>query len=191
MTNKLAAAFNTRFDQYTPPAPFNKPNAWDDWPPAPNITEYPTDDSTEFVDSRIGMGDWDFEAYWLDKHAGFLPPNGWSNLNRPKRWDVYLWEIEQGLIPDAPVPSHLYTGDYPPPRSIPERRLLHVAVLSCEALGLTGGKSTGVVFAPDGFAKMFLINKASGPPVGEVYAEYIGWSANEDSDYHVEIQLYE
>lgn len=192
MSNVQAAAFNTRFDQYTPPAPFNKPNAPELWPPAPNIMEYPHDATTEFTDSRFGLGDWDFDSYWASYHPTTGKPNGWSNMNRPTRWAVYNWEIENEIPAiGQPDPEHLYSGEYPPPRSIPERRLLHVAVLSCEAMGLSGGKSSGVIFAPDGFAKMFLIDKAEGPPVGEVYAEYLGWASNDDSDYHVEVQLYE
>lgn len=198
MTNKTTSAVNTRFDIYEPPSPFNKPNAYREWPPAPNVMTYPHDSTFRLIggatNDRFGNGDWDFDAYWAANHAGVAKPNGWSNSNRPTRWAVYNWEISTpGMIPPAgrPVASHLNnTGNYPPPRSIPERRLLHVAVLSCAALGIKG-KTTAPVFTPDGFAKMFLYRPADGPPNAVIYGEYLGWSLDEDANYHVDIQLYE
>lgn len=193
MTNKTTAAVNVRFDIYDGPAPFNK-TAWKDYPPAPNVMAYPNDQTWRVTDNRFGNGDWDFDAYWASNHPGLAPPNGWGNTTkRPARWDVYSWEIANNAIPTAgrPVAGHLNTsGVYPPPRSDANRRLLHVAVASCEAIGLTGGKKTGTIFAPDGFAKMFFHRPAEGPPNAVAYAEYVGWSAEQDANYHVDIQLY-
>lgn len=195
MSNKTAAALNTRFDAYgePPAAPFNQPDAWQLWPPAPNVTEYPLDSSTEMTDARFGQGDWDFDNYWAAEHPALPAPNGWSNSSLPSRWDVYNWEIDNGAVPASgtPDPTHLHTGAYPPAVSDAGRRLFYVAVLSCEALGLTGGKSDAVVFAPDGFARIFMLRKAEGPPVGEFYGEYLGWAGRGDANYHVEVQLYE
>jgi hypothetical protein len=194
MTNKTTSAVNTRFDVYDNPAPFNKPNAWRDWPPAPNVIDYPLDSVWNVSDPRFGTGQWDFETYWAANHSGMPAPEGWNNsTNRPSRWAVYNWEIANNAVPAAgqPNPAHVYTGDYPPPRSIPERRLLYVAVLSCNALGLTGGKATAAIFQPDGFAKMFLVRKAEGPPNAVMYAEYVGWAEETDANFHVDIQLYQ
>lgn len=195
MSQKTAAAFNTRMDVYGPPSPFNQADAPDNWPPAPNVMEYPLDATTVGTDSRFGTGDWDFSTYWATHHPGVPPGAGnWANPAQPQRWEVYNWEIANGAIPPAgePDPSHIYTGDYPPPPSVPERRLFYVGVLSCEALGLTGGKKTSPLISdPDGFAKIFMIRQAVGPPVGEVYAEYVGWGEESDGNYHVDIQLYE
>lgn len=193
---KTTSAVNTRFDIYGPPAPFNKPSAAANWPPAPNVMPYPHDNTNRVIagvgNTRFGNGDWDFDAYWATNHPTQAKPNAWSNLNRPTRWAVYLWEIDNNAIPPSgrPTPSHIYTGDYPPPRSIPERRILHVAVASCEALGIKG-KSDAVLFDPDGFAKMFLYQPAKPPSNAAIYAEYLGWSQEEDAHYHVDIQLYE
>ena len=193
MTQKTTAALNTRFDIYGPPAPFNRPDAPANWPPAPNVSAYPLDNSLEMTESRLGRGDWDFEGYWATHHPTRVAPGGWNNLSPPTRWQVYNWELNNSAVPAAgqPDPAHLYLGDYPPPPSVAERRLLHVGVVSCQALGLTGGKSDGVVFEPDGFARIFLIAPSEGPPNAEIYGEYTGWSGRGDKEIHVDIQLYE
>ncbi len=191
MTQQTRRGVNTRFDQYEgPPHEFNPAR----YPPAPNISAYPLDQTTEPGDARFGRGDWNFEQYWQQNHPpGSVPPSGWSNLAPPTRWDVYNWEINHDAIPEGgqPTPEHLYTGDYPPPESVAERRLLHVAVLSCQALGLTGGKSSGVIFEPDGFAKIFLTSPVDTSPDAEIHGEYVGWAGRDDKEIQVDIQLYE
>lgn len=189
MTNKMKDAINTRFDEYGPAGGFTPQTH----PPAPNVMAYPLDTSTDLLDARFGNGDWDFDGYWAINHPTRVKPNGWSNLNRPSRWQVYNWEIDNGAVPVSGQPdaSHLYSGDYPPPVSNAERRLLHVAVVSCEASGLTGGKKSSVVFPPDGFAKVFLVQPAGGPPDATIFGEYIGWSGRGDANYHVDVRLYE
>ena len=193
MTQKTTAGINTRFGIYGPPSPFNRPDAPDLYPPAINVSAYPLDNTTELHDSRLGRGDWDFEGYWAANHPGRPAPGGWNNLAPPTRWQVYNWEIDNSAIPPTgqPNPAHLHLGDYPPPPSDANRRLLHVGVVSCQALGLTGGKSSGVIFEPDGFAKIFLIAPSEGPPNAEIYGEYTGWSGRGDKQIHVDIQLYE
>jgi hypothetical protein len=189
MTNKMKDAINTRFDEYGAAGGFDP----DSHPPAPNIMAYPLDNSTDMLDARFGKGDWDFDSYWATHHPTRVKPNGWTNLNRPSRWQLYNWEIDNGAVPvtGQPDPSHLYNGDYPPPVSDASRRLLHVAVVSCEATGLTGGKKSTVVFPPDGFARIFLVQPAGGPPNATIYGEYVGWSGRDDSNYHVDVRLYE
>jgi hypothetical protein len=189
MTNKMKDAVNTRFDQYGSAGGFT----FRDSPPAPNVMGYPLDATTDMLDNRFGRGDWDFDGYWAAQHPSSVKPNAWSNLNRPSRWEVYNWEIANNRIPLAgqPDPSHLYTGDYPPPVSNPERRMLEVAVVSCDAAGLTGGKKSSVVFPPDGFARIFLVKPADGPPSATIHGEYVGWSGRGDSNYHVDVRLYE
>lgn len=193
MAMATASGLNTRFDRYGPPSPFNRPDAPSNWPPAPNVSAYPPDRSTDPQDDRFGVGDWDFEAYWAEHHPGTVPPGGWNNLSPPSRWEVYNWEISQNAIPEAgqPTPEHLYTGEYPPPPSVPERRMIHVAVLSCEALGVTGGRRSGVIFEPDGFARIFLTAPAEGPPDGRIHGEYLGWAGEDQKEIQVDIQLYE
>ena len=42
-TTQTAAAINTRLDVYGPPAPFNRPTAYQEFPPAANVIDYPRD----------------------------------------------------------------------------------------------------------------------------------------------------
>lgn len=187
MTQKTKAAINTRFGDYTSPAPFNRSDAPDLWPPDFNITEYPSDEGSLGIDSRFGNGVWDVDAYWASAHppsttapAG-LKANGDGPGNEPTRYQTHQWEVDNGMIPVTPSQG-VPTAD---------RRLLHVAVISCTAAGLAGGKSTAVISRPDGFAKIFLTRKATNPPSAEIWGEYAGWVDESDSNYHVDVQLYE
>jgi hypothetical protein len=179
MTAKTRAGWNTRFGIYDGPNPFQ--NYDSDWPPAPNVVPYPLDSSSDPVDSRIGAGDWDFDSYWSTNH-GTPAPNGWSNVSLPTRYEVYQHEVAN----DIPV-----AGQPTDPAGPESRRVMNMAVLSCEALGITGGKKSGVIFPRDGFARMFLVKPAEGPPDVTFYGEFIGWAQDTDDNYHVQIQLYE
>lgn len=209
MTNQTASALNTRFDLYNPPSPFNRPNAPSLFPPAPNVINYPRDLTWDAVpgDARFGNGDWNRTQYWSDYHAWkglYLTPSGYDSMNR---YEVYLWEISESKIPARapatpgfnaglpafdgnPDPSHVYTGDYPPPRTIPDRRVIHVAVANCIAHDLTG-KKTFPLIAPEGFARLFITEQVASPPNADIYVEYIDWSDESDENFHVDIQLYE
>ncbi|HEY9032998.1 MAG TPA: pilus assembly protein TadG-related protein [Pseudomonadales bacterium] len=180
MTQKMQSAINTRFDEYDPPAPFNNASAPTLWPPAPSVTEYALD-ATTLADARFGTGDWPYND-WADALVARygIDPRG-SLGSMASRWQAYNWEISQGLILQEPVHT---AGSV-------DRRRLFVAVVSCQAAGLDGGKSTAVVAGNDGFAKIFLIKKADGPPNATIYGEYIGWGDQDDSEYHVDVQLYE
>jgi hypothetical protein len=152
--------------------------------------DYPHDATTRSIDDRFGNGDWNFDAYWSAAHPGVAAPNGWSNLNRPARWDVYNYEIDNSLVPDTaphlgrPTPGHVSAG------SVPKRRLISVAIVSCATMGL-GGSSGGPVRAPDGYAKIFYYRKADGPPNLRAWGEYVGWEEASSDTYHVDVQLYE
>jgi hypothetical protein len=187
MANSTTDGINTRFDQYS--SLFK--NGWTKYPPAPDVVDYPGDASTLAIDNRFGRGDWDFNTYWNNAHPGLPAPNGWSNLNRPLRWQVYNWEISNGKVPNIapayagrPKASHVSAG------SVATRRLVTVAVLSCAAMQLQG-RSGGPVRNPDGFAKMFLYRQADGPPNLAAWGEYVKWIDVGDSDYHKEVLLYE
>lgn len=191
MAQKTKAAINTRFDQYGPqlPKPPDGMTDWQAWPPAPNIAEYPLDSTWQTIagvpNGRFGTGQWPVVQYWQDKY-GTTPPMGWNDASPPKRWEVYQYEIANPdpAHPVTPSASHMPWGDA-------ERRVLYVAVASCEALGI-GGKSDAVLNDPDGFARIFLIQKAQDPSDKlEIYGEYEGWSMEQDAHYHVDLQLYE
>lgn len=196
LANKTMAGINTRFDVYDHP-PFKGAGAPVDYPPAPNVVEYPAfrpeDPKGESfrtingLTDRFGNGDWDFEGYWAEKHGITPRPNGWNNTtNRPLRSQVYAYETTTALMNPQP-PTHA-AGDI-------TRRELHVAVASCVALGIKGGGSTPyLLMSPDGFARMFLVKKAANPGNSgqlQIMAEYMGWAEETDAHYHVDIQLYQ
>jgi len=199
MTNKTAAGVNTRFDEYrfglTP----------SDFKPAPNITNYGGYDDVaqsgigddgkrrwrdsrfdiDFKDldlsnplNRIGDGDWDRVDYFNTNHPTGARPSDWATTITRKQ--VYDWEISSGNIPFQPTHT----------AGIPERRVIHVAVLSCNALGVGPGEIFPIV-DPDGFAKLFITERVEDPPDTNILVEYVGWATERDEDYHVVVQLYE
>lgn len=179
---------NTRFDEYGLP-PFNGPSPWIDYPPAPVIVEYFDDEPTPDADNRIGSGEWDRAGYFAKYHGGTLPPD-WATITRA---ETYLWENEAGgfNLPDDSDPS---TDELPDvthtANSVVDRRIWHMAVLSCEALELHGSDTLPVV-EPDGFAKLFITKKATDTPNLQIWTEFMGWASQSDQDYHVVVQLYE
>ena len=180
--NSARHAINTRFDIYEGNFNSKKNNA--DFRPAENVTKgyLPSggggggggagcntalDTATpptamgfpiEAIDlsTRLGDGNWDFEAYWGINHPTTTAPHGWSNTNRPPRYDVYLWELANE-IPDNsgaggedgnPTCSSSTVGPEP------DRRIIYAAVLNCDALDLTGGSGETVPALT--FIKMFI-----------------------------------
>jgi hypothetical protein len=187
MAQPTTNGINTRFDQYKSTFSGN----WSSYPPAPNIVDFPSDASTQAIDDRFGNGDWDFNTYWSGAHTGLLAPNNWSNLNRPSRWAVYNWEISNGKVPNSPpsyagqaTPAHMSSG------SVASRRLITIAVLSCNALGLKG-RASGPVSSPDGYAKVFLYREADGPPNLAAWGEYVQWDDVGGNQFHKDVLLYE
>ncbi len=183
MTNKTAAAVNTRFDIYDGPPPFKEESSpWLLYPPAPNIVSFGEDyrDSNLTEENRIGNGNWDRFGYFTANHAGVTWPVDWATIGRA---ETYLWELEQGYE-QAPNPAHVTA------ETVPDRRIWHVAVLSCEALGLSGSDTVPVI-EPDGFAKLFVTETVAPPPNTDIYVEFMGWARQQDQDYHVVVQLYE
>jgi len=153
------------------------------------------------------------EAY-LSPPVGAPPMVG---LITPLRWDVYNWEITntRTLEPEDPDPAVPHTPGpglsgppshvlplctTPPPPcptppcsrtcTLPERRLLTVAVIRCEALSINGS-SDAVVNSPDGYAEIFVYKKAKPPSDATISGEYIRWLEPGDANTHVDVQLYE
>lgn len=203
MTQKTAAAINTRLDVYGPPAPFNRPTAYQEFPPAANVIDYPRDLTWRVEDVRFGNGDWDRNAYFTTFHdwQGHVRPSGWSTMTR---WQAYSWEIESGLLPSRsplqvtddptydgiPLAAHLYTGEYPPPRSDAARRVLFVAIIDCIAQGV-GGATTVTLGPHEGFAKLFLTEHVNPPPDASIFVEFIKWADETEAEYHIDVQLYD
>jgi hypothetical protein len=185
---KMTQAINTRFDEYDPAGDFNASKA----PPAPNIYEYMDVDSRVAIPDldadRFSRGDWKYNEWKAAQEAMYRRPvvNAPWGMETPLRYHVYNWEIANDRILAKPDASST--------AGPAERRVFAVAVLSCQALSLKGRMST-LVNDPDGFAKIFIHRKATGPSGGpdggEIFGEYIGWSGPGDANYHVNIQLYE
>ncbi|HEY9148855.1 MAG TPA: pilus assembly protein TadG-related protein [Gammaproteobacteria bacterium] len=206
MAEPGSAAINTRFDEYGAPF-FNKASDKKNYPPAENVTSYggydglnqTTDgskdgkviwrdsnlqDLSNFDEgSRIGNGDWDRVDYFEGYHSEIESrPANWNTTIT--RQEVYDWEINSGNIPKPPEDGE-YDTDFR------DRRVFYLAVVSCNALEVKPGKHIPIV-APDGFAKVFITERAGDPSDGtNLLVEYMGWATEEDDDYHVTVQLYE
>jgi hypothetical protein len=131
--------------------------------PDPLIKKLPRDN--HFV-HRFGNGDWhdefccDPDDYWPVNHPDRpLDPPDELGLT-PTRHQVYRWEVENSQIPSPPITTSIEDGDASDgtscyagpatcqdpfdcpddPNLILDRRELIVAVINCDALGLTGNE---------------------------------------------------
>lgn len=166
---------------------------------------------------RVGAGDWDFVTYLERNHnrpasvtiAGttyvinyttrtFAP----ANL-RPSRYQVYRWEIDTNRIPNVNGYNQPNTKEKGAPAcysggsvsDTPDRRLLYVAVLDCQALTqqglLTGGNSSGAL-PVTAFARMFLTEPVEQGVNADIYAEFNGVvePGKDDDVIRDQVQLY-
>jgi hypothetical protein len=142
----------------------------------------------------MGEGNWDFDTYWQVNHGDARRPpnlNGGpaSNADAPSRYRVYRYEIEQGRVADVSVggesgaPACYSGGDL---SAMPERRILHAAVVNCQSLQLEGEVQFKVPVAA--FAKLFLTL-----PLGsktDLYVEMVGLVRPGDGVNYDVVQLY-
>ncbi|MFC3321152.1 TadE/TadG family type IV pilus assembly protein [Mesorhizobium cantuariense] len=182
---QVNAGLNTRFDLYS--GSLNKENKNWAYRPASNVrkgqkngcTKYdPVADGTalplppgdNYDVGHPGMSDKITDAtsfwtpYWNANHGGAYPPipsltNPVSNTAPASRYDVYKYEIANGLVGDkslAPTretgtPS-CFKGANPTPD--PDRRLLNLAIVNCKA---NEDKINGhTKLKPDGYASVFV-----------------------------------
>jgi len=177
-TNQFRNGMNARFDTG------NRSNKR----PAQNIVSYPRDNN--LTGSRIvGNGSWNPITYWSDTHPGDAQP---ASLSTYTRYQTYLYELGERFARNGaqtlyPVPSPLpagYTVVNPPARDLPsggtpgstpstdiKRRIVRVAILKCEALGVAGSHSYPTFGR---YVDMFLTEAVTAPPVADAYAEVIG-----------------
>ena len=165
------------------------------WPigsPPNHVTGLPLD-RTWPIDS-MGEGNWDFDTYWQVNHADSRPPpnlNGGaaSNDDVPSRYRVYRYEIEQGRVADVSLggesgaPACYSGGDL---SGMPDRRILHAAVVNCQSLQSEGEVQFKVPVAA--FAKLFLTL-----PLGsktDLYVELVGLVRPGDGVSYDVVQLY-
>lgn len=220
MTQKTTSAINTRFDMYDSHFPEDDWANWPPALNIYEYKDVDAPVAVPGLDgTRFSQRDWKYADWVVAQTEAYLgPPVGAPSMNglvTPLRWDVYKWEIanSRALAPDPdplphvprPVsglahqlplcgPNEDPDADQdpatPPTCVMPERRVLIVAVIRCDALGING-KSTVMVNSPDGFAEFFVYKKAKGPSGATISGEYIGWLEPGDRNTHVEVQLYE
>jgi Flp pilus assembly protein TadG len=126
-------------------------------------------DSVVDPDTRLGNGVWDFDAYWDVNHGNGNGnytddddiPEGkdWANTDddRPTRYEVYRWEIDEEQIPDNSATGG-ENGNAQCNRNgvsdAVDRRVIYAAVINCTDVGLSGGSDPTVPALT--FVKMFM-----------------------------------
>jgi Flp pilus assembly protein TadG len=142
------------------------------------------------VDGRIGEGDWDFETYWKRTYnnTNYPNPSGtqWSNSNRPSRYEVYRYEIDNNLVATATADPAVttanqetgapmcYTGGSTTLTDDPDRRTFVGALINCEAAiaagqmsGSSGGRIPVVAYAK------FFMTEPMDKNDGTIWAEMV------------------
>ena len=150
-------------------------------PTSPNTNALGRDSAFPYAGGRVGNGQWDFETYWANNFGG-PRPNGWSNANLPSRYEVYRYEIENGLVGQAAVAGKA-AGEKGGPACYsggtvtdsPDRRVIIGAIVDCGDLNVHG--SSGGPLPVRAFGKFFLtepVPKNPDPDAGTIFAELIG-----------------
>jgi hypothetical protein len=168
------------------------------WPigrPPDQVTGLPLDRTwPDFV--RMGEGDWDFNTYWQVNHgadAGALAMvdgGAAGNSDVPSRYRVYRYEIEQGRVGDVSpggesgAPVCYRGGDL---SAVPDRRILHAAVINCQNLESVGEPHSNVPVAA--FGKFFL-TLPLGRAQTDLYVEMVGLVRPGDGVSFDVVQLY-
>ncbi len=195
-TQKAKSGFNTRFgiyennddnygNAYAPvEPPFKGAAVAALYRPSPHVGAFPGDLTSLPIDPRFGSGDWNCAAYWATAH-GTAPI---ACIPGATRWSVYNYEIDNGLL--TPDMQDIYGG------TNRNRRLVPIAILSCDSLGLSGGGGGPVnIFPPDGIAQFFLTTPATNPPDSRYVGEFVGFVDQGTSSgpkvVHPNVQLYE
>ncbi len=174
--------------------------------PAQNIMNYGRD-SDMSGSTIIGNGNWDPEAYWSTHHPGETEP---SDLADYTRYQIYLYELGETFyrnenktiypIAGISLPAG-YTTVTPPGASVPaagvpssspsseiKRRVMKVAVLNCNALGVQG---SGDYPTYGRYVEVFLTEEVGGTQA-DTYTEIVGPLVQQYSDdVHINVQLVE
>jgi Flp pilus assembly protein TadG len=140
-----------------------------------------TTDQTYATGSQIGDGDWDYEGYLAANGfdsadmAGFVDSDGnaYTNANPPPRYDLYIYELQNGLVDDPSLGNEIGTPQcHTSPSTDPNRRLIYAAILDCsdedvqDELNGASGSPPAI-----GFASFFLTEAVGDDDI--VYAEIV------------------
>jgi Flp pilus assembly protein TadG len=172
--------------------------------PAQNIMSYGRD-SDMSGSTILGNGDWDPEAYWTTNHPSDAQPTDLANYTR---YQVYLYELGETFYrndnntvyptTDITIPSG-YSTVTPPGAAIPatgvpvsaasadlKRRVLKIAVLNCNALGVMG---SGDYPTYGRYVEVFLTEEVDGTRAS-TYVEVVGPLLQQFSDdVHINVHL--
>lgn len=203
-TNKVQNGINARFGTTS-------------WPyPAPNVINYPQDGDIASDSSTVmGNGTWDITAYWLAKHASVVPAAlvGASRYQAYlyEQGLTYAQDGKQtiypitGSLPDgfttvtpaaASIPVNVSYATDPNYDGVPSgavasngqaRRLVQVAILSCQADGVRG-KHTYPTYGR--YVEMFITQSVPDAPAGAIYGEVVRTvTASNNPDFHANTRL--
>ncbi len=201
-TQQVRQGVNARFDTST----------WFDNVPAGNIINYPRDNNITNAND-FGNGNWNRNAYWSEMHPGLLP----GVLTNASRFEVYLYELGETTgsveLPVSTSPACTGGGGQGQgqgqgqggggsgpdpdcsgqPVSIPDddpkRRVVNVAVLQCQALGVQG---RGMYPTNGRYIEIFLTEEVPQAPDASVYGEVVGpLTARSSGDVHANVRLVE
>lgn len=206
-TNKVQAGINARFD-----LPGGLPH------PAPNVMNYPKDLEIAADTSVVmGSGNWDLGTYWADRHVGPVPTDltGASRYQvylyeqgleyaRSGRQTVYPIDgaLPTGFAvvtpPGADIPADASDPDNPfvdgvPSTTVadngPARRLVQIAVLQCQALGVKGSHT----YPTSGnYVEAFVTQIVEEEPAGGIYVEiHRQLTTTNDPEFHANVRLVE
>ncbi len=141
---------------------------------------------SSFMQGRIGDGAWDFDGYWSVNHGTAAKPTdasgvAYSNANTPARYDVYRYEIANGLVGDRSPGRETGTPACFTGKGLsddPDRRLLYGAVLDCMALDdpanggpIKGGSSDKLPVAA--FARFFITEPVESGKEDTIWVELV------------------
>lgn len=104
----------------------------------------PRDATTPYLAGRMGDGNWDFAGYWNTNFGSAAYPTSWDTT-KPTRYEVYRYEISNGLVGTASTGGEIGTpaAACQPPVTTVDRRLLYGAILNCNALEAAGNGLSG------------------------------------------------
>lgn len=147
---------------------------------------------------RIGDGDWDFVTYLKVNH-NFMSPitiegvtytinynnNTFTPAEPPSRYNMYRWEIDNNSVPGSMTygSSAITKGEglpichaSGPSTTVPDRRVIHAAVLNCEAIEAQGEAMNGRTdpIPAETFVKVFVTEPMGNSKDNTLWGEVIG-----------------
>ncbi len=142
------------------------------------------------LNGRIGDGNWDRMAYFRTNSAAYpsVPTSSdmisWFGTDTPTRYDVYKYEMANAatrLVSQSAGGNRTAYGSpvcsassITPSATIPDRRVLTVAVINCGAEGVSG-RTSGITVTK--WVDMFLVEPSlprARTEQSDIYAEIIG-----------------